>query len=113
MGKKLEIDEGRRVAVTPLGVPGACRCIPGDDDFKTLSTSFCGSINTTAVSLLLMFMVTSFFWTVERVTTYPHAARSTECFCHWGAKTEVAQSRMLIGAATQRPMILTLWFLDR
>ena len=86
MGKKLEIDEGRRVAVTPLGVPGGGRCIPGDDDFKTLSTSFCGSINTTAVSLLLMFMVTSFFWTVERVTTYPHAARSTECFCHWGAK---------------------------
>src|SRR5262245_39577937 len=36
MGKKLEVDEGRRVAVTPLGVPGGCRCIPGDDDFKTL-----------------------------------------------------------------------------
>src|SRR5262249_20058458 len=36
MGKKLEIDERRCVAVTPLGVPRGCRCIPCDDDFKTL-----------------------------------------------------------------------------
>src|SRR5262245_10341459 len=37
----------------------------------SLSTSFWGSINTTAVSFLFMFIVASF----ERVTTYLHAAR--------------------------------------
>src|SRR5215475_7030024 len=51
----------------------------------SLKTSFCGSINTTAVSFLLMFMVTSFFWAVERVTTC-HATRGAECFWQpWAA----------------------------
>src|SRR5262252_9244316 len=67
----------------------------------SLSTSFCGSINTTAVSFLLTFMdYLLFLGGREGDDLSPCCTRLGMLFAnHSGLKTEVAQSRMPIGTA--------------